>query len=110
MMKCLLAESHGSSKDYDKILKIGEKPIPTKIKSDELLLRVLSCSLAPGDVRTLSGWTSLVQHPKSGFPYTPGGDVVGIVEKLGDSSNTNKFKVGDCVISRFNDTPEGGIS
>jgi len=84
------------------------RPLPVPQKG-QMLLRVLACSLAPGDVRTLSGRTKLAQMPKSGFPYIPGGDVVGIVETP-DPTCPDRFRKGDCVISRFFDTPSGGLA
>jgi hypothetical protein len=37
-----------------------------------LLVRILACALAPGDVRLLSGKTDYVQLPVSGHPYVVG--------------------------------------
>jgi hypothetical protein len=37
-----------------------------------LLVRILACALAPGDVRLLSGKTNYVQLPASGHPYVVG--------------------------------------
>lgn len=73
-----------------------------------MLIRVQACSLAPGDVRTMSGLTKFVQMPKSGFPYIPGGDVVGIVEEA--DPECSRFNVGDCVVARFHDAPSGGLA
>ncbi len=37
-----------------------------------LLVRILACALAPGDVRLLFGKTDYVQLPASGHPYVVG--------------------------------------
>jgi NADPH:quinone reductase-like Zn-dependent oxidoreductase len=42
-----------------------------------LLVRILACALAPGDVRLLSGKTDYVQLPASGHPYIVGEKRVG---------------------------------
>lgn len=106
-MKCVLATDRGSGKDYDKILEIREKWPRPKRRPGQLLLRVQACALAPGDVRTLSGYTKLLQTPKGGVPYVPGGDVVGVVVEADEK--TPKFKEGDCVIARFAGVPSGGL-
>ena len=106
-MKCVVATGRGRSTDYANILDIREDwPRPEKTKG-QLLLRVQACALAPGDVRTLSGYTNIVQNPESGGAYVPGGDVVGIVEE--PDEETAKFKAGDCVIAQFDGVPSGGL-
>ena len=81
---------------------------------DYLIVRVLACALAPGDVRVLSGKTAYIQLPE-GLPYIPGSDCVGVVEEVPtetkSSKHRNKFKVGDYVISRFDEPkPKGGVA
>jgi len=74
-----------------------------------IILRVLACALAPGDVRLLSGKTSYVQLPPGGHPYVPGSDVCGVVEEVQEGES--KFKPGDVVVSRFdNPRPLGGLA
>uniref|UniRef100_A0A7R9WJG4 Enoyl reductase (ER) domain-containing protein n=1 Tax=Pseudictyota dubia TaxID=2749911 RepID=A0A7R9WJG4_9STRA len=74
-----------------------------------MVIRVLSCALAPGDVRILSGKTSYMQLPPGGHPYVPGSDVCGVVEEVQDGET--KFKVGDVVVSRFDEPrPLGGLA
>mmetsp|Transcript_54227 Transcript_54227/g.101661 ORF Transcript_54227/g.101661 Transcript_54227/m.101661 type:complete len:356 (-) Transcript_54227:178-1245(-) len=107
-MKCMLVKDHGNIDALDDILYMSQNwPRPKRGKG-QTLIRVQACSLAPGDVRTMSGMTKFVQMPKSGFPYIPGGDVVGIVEE--EDPESNKFRVGDCVVARFHDTPSGGLA
>jgi len=101
-------KEHGNSDKFDDILYMSEnRPRPKRGKG-QMLVRVQACSLAPGDVRTMSGLTKFVQMPKSGFPYIPGGDIVGIVEEA--DPECSKFKVGDCVVARFSDAPSGGLA
>mmetsp|Transcript_12954 Transcript_12954/g.27367 ORF Transcript_12954/g.27367 Transcript_12954/m.27367 type:complete len:404 (+) Transcript_12954:23-1234(+) len=111
--------------DLDKLLSIqnnvptprlGEDTPPAKF-DDPMLLRVLSVALAPGDARVLSGMTRELQGPPS-FPYTPGGDVCGIVVAMPDEGEKDKkkksgkekkysFGVGDRVAARFVNKPMG---
>ena len=107
-MKGAIARAYGAGPDFDDILDIKpDWPLPKRGKG-QLLIRVQACSLAPGDVRTLSGWTKYFQVPEGGLPYIPGGDVTGIVEEADEASAA--FKVGDAVVSRFYGTPSGGLA
>lgn len=75
--------------------------------TEHLLVHVLACALAPGDVRVLSGKTAYVQLP-DGPPYVIGSDVSGIVVQAPLSS---RFRVGDYVVSRFDEPkPSGGVA
>jgi len=107
-MRCVLVKAHGNSDTVDDILYMSESQPRPKRGKGQLLIRVQACSLAPGDVRTMSGLTKFVQMPKSGFPYTPGGDVVGIVEEA--DPECGKCGVGDCVVARFHGVPSGGLA
>ena len=74
-----------------------------------LIIKVLSCALAPGDVRVLSGKTDYIQLPDHGHPYIPGSDVSGIVVAVPESET--KFQLHDYVISRFDEPkPQGGLA
>jgi len=106
-MKCVVVKAHGGREEFDDIIHMThDQPRPAR-SSGQLLLRVQACSLAPGDVRTMSGKTKFVQMPKSGFPYIPGGDVVGVVVEA--DPKCNRFAVGDCVVARFAGVPSGGL-
>lgn len=75
-----------------------------------MLIRVLACSLSPGDWRMLSGDTALVKHPAS-FPYVPGLDVSGIVEELGQDVDASAFSVGDAVVATWSGAfGQGGLA
>jgi len=74
-----------------------------------MLVRVLCCAVAPGDVRVLSGQTRYVQTPSGGHPYIPGSDTAGIVVAV--TKDETKFQVGDYVVSRFElPGPVGGLA
>jgi NADPH:quinone reductase-like Zn-dependent oxidoreductase len=65
-MRCALITEHGN--DIEEVLPIGTKPMPER-NPGELLLRVYSVALAPGDVRVMKGNCDLFQSPGT-FPYT----------------------------------------
>lgn len=74
-----------------------------------MLIRVLAVALAPGDVRVMSGKTREFQGPPS-FPYTPGGDVCGVVVEVPEDDKNGrkcKFRVGDKIAARFANKPMG---
>lgn len=81
--------------------------LPTTNTYEYMVIRVLACALAPGDVRVLSGKTDYMQLPEGGHPYIIGSDVCGIVVESGDA----RFQKGDHVVSRFDEPkPEGGVA
>ena len=107
-MRAIVASRTGGREAYNDLFKsVTDWPRP-KRGQGQMLVKVQAVSLAPGDVRTLSGATSLVQKPKAGWPMVPCGDLSGIVEEA--DPDCDRFKVGDNVISRFHDTPEGGLA
>ena len=93
--------------------RLGIDEPPAKFR-DPMLIRVLSVALAPGDSRVMSGKTKELQGPPS-FPYTPGGDVCGIVVAIPEENDNNnkkegekcRFKVGDRIAARFKNKPMG---
>eukprot|EP00756_Hemistasia_phaeocysticola_P059559 Hpha_TRINITY_DN3635_c0_g1::TRINITY_DN3635_c0_g1_i1::g.860::m.860 len=107
-MRAALGKDYG---DIDEMISVSEDvPRPEfdpKKKKSAVLLRVLACALAPGDVRVLSGKTREVQGPPS-LPYIPGGDVCGVVQAVGDGET--RLKLGDVVVSQFADGPRGGLA
>eukprot|EP00195_Chlamydomonas_chlamydogama_P007431 CAMPEP_0202903868 /NCGR_PEP_ID=MMETSP1392-20130828/26789_1 /ASSEMBLY_ACC=CAM_ASM_000868 /TAXON_ID=225041 /ORGANISM="Chlamydomonas chlamydogama, Strain SAG 11-48b" /LENGTH=347 /DNA_ID=CAMNT_0049591221 /DNA_START=198 /DNA_END=1241 /DNA_ORIENTATION=+ len=72
----------------------------------EVLVRILACSTAAGDVHVISGRMTMVVKPPS-MPYIPGKDVCGIVEEVDQGS---KFKVGDCVVGSGDMAAWGGMA
>jgi len=86
----------------------SDVPLP-KIQPDHILVRSTACALAPGDVRMLSGKTTLMQKPPNGFPYIPGSDTAGVVQEV--SETEDYFAVGDKVVCRFDEPiPIGGLA
>lgn len=99
--------------------KVSKKKRSTNGVNDDgslLLIKVLACAIAPGDVRVLSGNTDYMQMPESGHPYVIGSDVSGIVVAIQPSSTAtettaSRFSVGDYVVSRFEEPkPNGGVA
>ena len=84
--------------DLDSLMIDPEYPIPVVTEPGTLLIKTCAVSLAPGDVRVLSGMTSLMQAPKC-FPYVPGGDSSGVVVEV--HPGETRFRVGDRVACVF---------
>lgn len=103
-MKCILANKYGN---VDEVLTMStEWPKPTlDPKGGQMLVRVETCSLSPGDTIFLNGSCSFVMKPPS-FPFIPGMDVCGVVEEIGEGS---KFQVGDRIIASNGILPVGGL-
>lgn len=74
------------------VLKIVEEKSLPKPKSDEVRIKVLSTSAAFTDTLVRKGkYRGVKQKP----PFSPGYDMIGVVDKLGE--NVTKFKVGQRV-------------
>lgn len=111
-MKACLATDCGDDLKANLCMK-DDWPTPATSSKDlepgTMLIRVLACSLAPGDVRVMTGKTDRMQLPPGGRPYIPGSDVAGIV--VATHSNENKFNVNDYVVARFDEPkPNGGLA
>ena len=71
-MQCaLIAGFTGDSEITEDAVTIGNLPRPALHGQPLLLVKVLACSLAAGDVHLLRGRVSFVLHPPA-FPYVPG--------------------------------------
>lgn len=81
-MKAMSVTSRGSIDVFREM----EIPIPAP-KEEELLVRVKATSINPYDIDLRKA------DLKEGYPFVPGGDVSGVVEKLG--KNVKNFKEGD---------------
>lgn len=103
-MKVIEAASFGKAKDVLKLVKRDRELLRGK---DELLVKVLSCGLTPGDVRMLDGSADLFRVPVDGFPYIPAGDICGIVEDCEKDSN---FNVGDHIVATWDMMGVGGLA
>jgi len=109
-MKAGIATGFGSPETGNIFVK-SDWPVPElpKEKDDYMLIRVLACALAPGDVRVLSGKTDYVQLPEGGHPYVVGSDTSGVVVAIGPDEK--KFQLGDYVVARFDEPkPNGGVA
>jgi len=115
MMRAAICTEYGDA--FDDILTVQDIPSPhiddkppAGFKNG-MLIRVLAVSLAPGDVRVMSGKTKEFQGPPS-FPYTPGGDVCGVVVQVPEEKKDGskcRFRVGDRIAARFANKPMGMI-
>ncbi|KAI9016937.1 chaperonin 10-like protein [Gaertneriomyces semiglobifer] len=104
-MKAAVVLDYG---DKDPIVEMKDdvaKPVRRSGKR-ELLVKVLACSTAFGDVHMLSGRLSLVLKPPQ-LPYIPGKDICGIVEQVDGNS---AFKVGDVVVASRDFSAYGGLA
>jgi NADPH:quinone reductase-like Zn-dependent oxidoreductase len=83
------------------------KPVSELADQGHMIVKVLSCALAPGDCRLFKGRTDLMQLPKWGRPYVIGSDICGIVTEV--STKEAYFKVGDRIIARFDEPQPNGM-
>mmetsp|Transcript_8689 Transcript_8689/g.14081 ORF Transcript_8689/g.14081 Transcript_8689/m.14081 type:complete len:353 (-) Transcript_8689:82-1140(-) len=107
-MKAAIALDYG--KIDDMVVVKGDWPEPHFEPEDmkgSLLVKVMAASVAPGDLRVLSGRTRAFQGPKE-MPCILGGDVCGLVQKVGQGEQL--FKPGDVVICRFDEKPLGAFA
>ena len=81
-------------------LKYQEIKIPNP-KEGEILITVKACSVNFPDTLIIQGKYQF----KPEFPFSPGSDVAGIIEKVGE--NVKHFKVGDAVVGFI---PFGGFA
>jgi NADPH:quinone reductase-like Zn-dependent oxidoreductase len=69
-----------------------EKPVP---QNDEVLVKIISTTINPFDMKVRSGNMQSVMPVN--LPYTPGTDLSGIVESVGN--NVSRLKIGDEVFA-----------
>ena len=87
-MKAIVIEKYGSAEEL--ILK--DLPVPEPEKG-EIRVRVRACGLNPVDFKIRQGHLEELFPVK--FPWIPGGDVAGVVDKVGD--DVSHLKQGDRV-------------
>lgn len=95
-MKAIVCNQFGTPETL--IYKEVEIPKP---KKDEVLISVKACSVNFPDTLIIQGKYQF----KPAFPFSPGSDVAGIVEKVGE--NVTHLKVGDKVVGFI---PFGGFA
>src|SRR5712691_9035906 len=100
-MKAVVIHEYGGPE----VLKYEDIPRPES-KDDQLLIRVIAAGVNPVDGMIRSGMFS--KEGKRGFPIILGGDVAGVVEKVG--STITKFKAGDPVFAYVSLDNSGGYA
>ena len=109
-MKACLATDSGDNYEANLCIQTDwPAPSATDLQPGSMLIRVLTCALAPGDVRLMTGKTDRFQLPKGGRPYVLGSDVAGIV--VATRPEETKFQMDDYVVARFDEPkPHGGLA
>ena len=100
-MKAIVIHEYGGPE----VLKYEDIPQPEP-KDDQLLIRVIAAGVNPVDGMVRSGMFS--KEGDRAFPIILGGDVAGIIEKVG--SKVTKFKVGDPVFAYVSLNDSGGYA
>src|SRR6478752_3463703 len=100
-MKAVVIHEYGGPE----VLKYEDMPRPEP-KYDELLIRVMAAGVNPVDGMIRSGM--FAKEGNRAFPIILGGDVAGVVEKVG--SKITKFKAGDPVFAYLSLDNSGGYA
>jgi len=79
-------------------------PKPSDLKKGHILVKVLACSISPGDVIMVQGNMIIMHQP---FPFVPGMDICGTIV---DNNGSSKFKNGDVIVAANGMTPVGGMA
>jgi NADPH:quinone reductase-like Zn-dependent oxidoreductase len=101
MMKAVVIHEYGGPE----VLKYEDIPRPEP-KGDQLLVRVIAAGVNPVDGMIRSGM--FAKEGNRAFPIILGGDVAGVVEKVGNK--ITKFKAGDPVFAYVNLDNSGGYA
>ena len=101
MMKAIVIHEYGGPE----VLKYEDVPQPEP-KQDQLLIRVIAAGVNPVDGMIRSGMFDKGGH--RAFPIILGGDISGVVEKVG--SKITKFKSGDPVFAYVSLDDSGGYA
>ena len=100
-MKAIVIHEYGGPE----VLKYEDIPRPEP-KDDQLLIHVIAAGVNPVDGMIRSGM--FAKEGNRAFPIIPGGDIAGVVEKVG--SKITKFKSGDPVFAYVSLDNSGGYS
>ena len=100
IMKAIVIHEYGGPN----VLKYEDVPRPEP-KEDQILVRVVAAGVNPVDGMIRSG---MFANEKRAFPVILGGDVAGVVEKVG--SKITKFKAGDPVFAYVSLDNSGGYA
>lgn len=79
-------------------------PKPTSLEKKQLLVKVLACSIAPGDVIMVQGNMKMMHRP---FPFVPGMAISGVIV---DNNQSTEFKNGDKIVASNGMSPVGGLA
>src|SRR5215471_16360480 len=101
MMKAVVIHEYGGPE----VLKYEDIPRPEP-KDDQLLIRVIAAGVNPVDGMIRSGM--FANDGNRAFPIILGGDVAGVVEKVGNK--ITKFKAGDPVFAYVSLDNSGGYA
>ena len=88
----------------DDIMSMSTNVSKPSLKKNQILIRVLACSLSPGDVIMVYGNLIFLHEA---FPFVPGMDVCGVVV---DANGSKKFQEGEVVICANGMSPVGGMA
>src|ERR1700757_1984182 len=100
IMKAIVIHEYGGPN----VLKYEDVPRPEP-KRDQILVRVVAAGVNPVDGMIRSG---MFANEKRAFPVILGGDVAGVVEKVGNK--ITKFKAGDPVFAYVSLDNSGGYA
>jgi NADPH:quinone reductase-like Zn-dependent oxidoreductase len=100
-MKAIVIHEYGGPE----VLKYEDLPRPEP-KEDQILVRVIAAGVNPVDGMIRSGM--FAKNGKGAFPMVLGGDVAGVVEKVGNK--VTKFKAGDPVFAYVSLDSDGGYA
>lgn len=79
--------------------------VPTpSLKKGQIMIRVLACSISPGDVIMVHGNLIFLHEA---FPFVPGMDVCGVVT---DTNGSKSFQEGDVVVADNGMSAVGGMA
>eukprot|EP00546_Thalassionema_frauenfeldii_P010228 CAMPEP_0178926844 /NCGR_PEP_ID=MMETSP0786-20121207/18789_1 /TAXON_ID=186022 /ORGANISM="Thalassionema frauenfeldii, Strain CCMP 1798" /LENGTH=368 /DNA_ID=CAMNT_0020602073 /DNA_START=403 /DNA_END=1509 /DNA_ORIENTATION=+ len=85
------------------VAKPGESESP--LKKNQMLVKVLACSISPGDVIMVQGNMKTMMHQP--FPFVPGMDICGVVI---DPNGSTTFQNGNVVVASNGIHPVGGMA
>jgi NADPH:quinone reductase-like Zn-dependent oxidoreductase len=100
LMKAVVIHQYGGPE----VLKYEDVPRPEP-QADQIVVRVIAAGVNPVDGMIRSG---MFANEKRAFPIILGGDIAGVVEKVG--SRITKFKVGDPVFAYLSLDSSGGYA
>lgn len=98
-MRAVQLDSYGPAENF----KIVDVPIPEP-GEDEILIKVEAASVIFADSLMRRG---VYLNPPPSFPFVPGREVVGVVEKLGPKANGSESKLAGLVGAKASGISEG---